>query len=726
MNSGRRHGFWRLRPLAGFAAAFCLLAAVWLAFGWLPAVVLYLICGPCAVLVRQRSLRFACMGVVCAMIWVALWWAVVLGPIAHLDGRGGIYTVELTDYAQGKTSYGLAQGTMDYGGRSYGVRVYLTDGSPDLGPGDVLRLEGSLTCTGTGDRYNAPEGIWLTLSQTGSCIVTKGEPHTLRQKLNHWNTALANRIDRLLTGSKAGLLQALLTGDRSGIPAKNTAELSRSGLSHIAAVSGLHLTVLAGLLVKSLGQKTGGMLAIPLLVMFTAFTGFSPSALRALTLWCFLFAAWSLRRRSDSMTALLAALLLQTAANPCALMSVSLQLSFGAVCGLVLLGPACNDLLPPRKRWSAGSFWSNLLRIPLSGLLTSFSATVFVLPLLLYYFGSFSVLAPVTNLLTLWAVSPAMVLGGIALALTWLSGAAARLLAIPVGLLLDWILLVAERVAELTHAALSGELILTWLAAGALLLLGVLAVSGGAFRLPQAKVAAAVTASLLLLGGWQTGNTDLLILNCRSGYLTLTAVTDQGSTVLDPGPYAGGRLGEALAEDLWSRGVASPDYVVATGTHVSRAGALADLCSLTEPAVIAAPQEAYLLFDRDPANRYLLPDSMEIPGGTLSLLPCGRTDRNAWLLEMGELRVLSACGVQPRPFLALNAEADLACDILLLDEAFLKTTAALEQLLAWCDPGQVILAADAYTDPAVLRDRWTGDLLVLEDRQQHIYTLWRD
>ena len=84
MNSGRRQGFWRLRPLAGFAAAFCLLAGVWLAFGWLPAAVLFLISGPAMVLVRPRTLRFALAGAACGAVWVTLWWAVTLAPISHL------------------------------------------------------------------------------------------------------------------------------------------------------------------------------------------------------------------------------------------------------------------------------------------------------------------------------------------------------------------------------------------------------------------------------------------------------------------------------------------------------------------------------------------------------------------------------------------------------------------------------------------------------------------
>lgn len=722
MNSGRRQAFWRLRPLAGFAAAFCLQAAVWLAFGWIPLLILFLAAGPCMVLAKHRALRFACAGLLCGAAWITGWWAVELRPVQHLDGRSGIYSVDIMDYADSRISYGAVEALLEYDGREYPVQIYLSDGSPELAPGDTVILNGSLTYTGPHE-----DGICLKLSQEGEWRVVPGRPQTLRQRINVWNRALGDRVELLLDGSEAGILRALLTGDQSGIEPRVRAELSRSGLSHIVAVSGLHMTILAGLLLTAFGKKTGGILAIPVLVMFSAFTGFSPSSLRAVTLWIFLFAAWGFRRRADSVTSLFSALLLQTALNPAALTSVSLQLSFCAVLGLILLAPACADLVPARKRWSKTTFPSNFVRNLGLPLLTSFSASVFTAPLLVYYFGSLSLAAPITNLLALWAVAPAMVLGGVTVLISWISVPLASLLIVPVRLLLSWLLLVAKIVVSWPFAAMHREFLFAWVTAAAIVLLAIAAIRCGAFRNPGCKLIAAGTAISIVLGIWQAESTDVLVFRSDRGALTLTAVTGQGSLVLDPGPYGNGTMGQELAEYFWQHGIAAPDCVVSTGSHVSRAGALPDLCALASPLYIVAPADAYALFDNHPDHAYLLPeDTLFVPGGSLELLPCGRQDRVCWMLDLSGKRVLSVCGAQPRAFLALNAKKDITCDILVLDGDFLDAPYALEQLLRWTMPNLVLFISDNYSDPALLDQIWEGELLVLNDRQQYIGKLWRN
>ena len=722
MNSGRRQAFWRLRPLAGFAAAFCLQAAVWLAFGWIPLLILFLAAGPCMVLAKHRALRFACAGLLCGAAWITGWWAVELRPIQHLDGRSGIYSVEIMDYADSKVSYGVVEALLEYDGREYPVQVYLSDGSPELAPGDTVVLNGSLTYTGPHE-----DGVCLKLSQEGEWTVFPGSPQRLHQRINVWNRALGDRVDLLLKDSEAGILRALLTGDQSGIEPHVRAQLSRSGLSHIVAVSGLHMTILAGLLLTAFGKKTGGILAIPVLVMFSAFTGFSPSSLRAVTLWIFLFAAWSFRRRADSVTSLFSALLLQTAINPAALTSVSLQLSFCAVLGLILLAPACADLVPARKRWNKTTVLSNFVRTLGLPLLTSFSASVFTAPLLVYYFGSLSLAASLTNLLALWAVAPAMVLGGFTVLISWLSGPLASLLVVPVRLLISWLLFVAKTVASWPFGALSGDSVFAWLSAAAIVLFAFIVVRCGTFRGLACKLIAAGLAVLIALGVWQAERTDLLVFRSDRGALTLTALTGQGSLVLDPGPYGSGYMGQELAEYFWRHGIAAPDCVVSTGIHVSRAGALPDLCALTAPACIVAPADAYALFEDQPDRAYLLPeDTLSVPGGSLELLPCGRQDRVCWMLNLSGKRVLSVCGAQPRAFLALNAKEDITCDILVLDGDFIDAPYALEQLLLWTVPDLVLFISDNYSDPALLDQIWDGNLLVLSDRQQYIGKLWRN
>jgi hypothetical protein len=292
--------------------------------------------------------------------------------------------------------------------------------------------------------------------------------------------------------------------------------------------------------------------------------------------------------------------------------------------------------------------------------------------------------------------------------------------------LLQWLLEVAHTVSLLPGVALSADFPVVWLTAGAIVMLGICGLRGS-FRNTAGMISGTLVLVLLILSGHRSAQTDLVILESRRGAAGVMAVTGQGSYILDPGPSLAGSHGEWLAEELWKRGVASPDYLVATGTRASKAGSVPDLCDLTEPAVIAGPQDLYLHFDTAPRNAYLLPhDLLELPGGVLHLLPGGREDSCGWLLEQSGLRILSVCDVQPRPFLVLNGNADLSCDLLLLNDAFLQAPDSLGVLLKWADPKTVILAADAYTDDSSLRRLWQGELRILEDRQQYILTRWRE
>ena len=115
--------------------------------------------------------------------------------------------------------------------------------------------------------------------------------------------------------------------------------------------------------------------------------------------------AMLLDKEYDPPTALSFAVLLMLAVNPSAVTSVSLQLSAGCMMGIFMFSqPIQNYLLARLGSGKGKSLRAKLARWLSSGISISLSATVFTAPLSAFYFGTFSVLAVVTNLLTLWAV----------------------------------------------------------------------------------------------------------------------------------------------------------------------------------------------------------------------------------------------------------------------------------------------------------------------------------
>ena len=166
-------------------------------------------------------------------------------------------------------------------------------------------------------------------------------------------------------------------------------------------MSGLHCAFLLTLLSLLVGPQRRRLLAavgIAVLTVYMLMVGLTPSVVRACIMQFFLLLAPLFLRDAAPPTSLASALLVILLWNPYAAQSVSLQLSFGAMLGLILVTPRVHDFfagrIRPRKKpvRAAVSFL-------LSTLCSTLGAMVFTVPLTAYYFGVFSTVAPLTSLL---------------------------------------------------------------------------------------------------------------------------------------------------------------------------------------------------------------------------------------------------------------------------------------------------------------------------------------
>ena len=140
--------------------------------------------------------------------------------------------------------------------------------------------------------------------------------------------------------------------------------MSRAVSSRSRRVSGMHCSFLVSLLsLFALGQKRRlALWGIPILIFYALLTGASPSVVRSCIMAIFVLSAPLLRRDSDPITSLSAALLVILLQNPFAAASISLQLSFSSVAGLLLVSPRLYQTLLGSKtrgrvyRFLAASF----------------------------------------------------------------------------------------------------------------------------------------------------------------------------------------------------------------------------------------------------------------------------------------------------------------------------------------------------------------------------------
>ena len=204
------------------------------------------------------------------------------------------------------------------------------------------------------------------------------------------------------------LLWAMTLGWRTGLDSEVYDPFIQSGTMHIFAISGLHIALIAGILVGLLRviqvpRSWCSFIVIPLIWAYTAATGWQPSAIRSTIMMTIVIGGWALKRPSDLLNSLAGAALLILVWDPRQLFGASFQLSFFVVLSLALFSPPLNEIrdqwlqpdpmlpadLVPRWR----RILNSLLRNVLTMLNTSLAAWLGALPLTAYYFN---IVSPIT------------------------------------------------------------------------------------------------------------------------------------------------------------------------------------------------------------------------------------------------------------------------------------------------------------------------------------------
>ncbi len=229
---------------------------------------------------------------------------------------------------------------------------------------------------------------------------------------------LNKSIDTYLLPDDSALLKGMLFGETTDIPYDTKEAFRNSGIAHLLAVSGLHTTLWCGLIISILSvfkipQKLRNSLCIIFLLGFCAVTGFTPSVVRSAFMTGIILIAPFFKRRPDSLNSLGLSVLFIILNNPYTILSISFQLSAAATLGVLCSLPTAEKLssycnkLPERRL-------IKLCKSSVSTAIISLFGGLFTLPLSAYYFGVFSILSPITNVLTLNLSFYVMILGSIA------------------------------------------------------------------------------------------------------------------------------------------------------------------------------------------------------------------------------------------------------------------------------------------------------------------------
>jgi competence protein ComEC len=327
----------------------------------------------------------------------------------------------------------------------------------DYSYGDLLLIKGSLETPPQLDdfdyeTYLARKGIYSTIYYPEITLLDTGMGIKPMVWIYAFRTGLAEVIDKTLPEPHASLTKGIVLGMRSTIPSSIKDEFSRTGTAHLLAISGLHLTIIAGILV-SLGIRIFGRkgyvyvwMTIAAIWIYAVLTGMNPPVLRSVQMISLFLAAEFFGRQRKSIIALFFAAALMSGFNPQIVWDPSFQLSFAAMTGLVFIFPLLQLL--SRKviisRFGETGVLSGITTTITDSFSVSISALVAVWPLIAYYFGIIAPVAPVATFFTLPAL-PGVIIAG------FLSGAtgliflpAAQVLACILWVFTSYILLVVK------------------------------------------------------------------------------------------------------------------------------------------------------------------------------------------------------------------------------------------------------------------------------------------
>lgn len=280
--------------------------------------------------------------------------------------------------------------------------------------------------------FNA-RGVYALLYGREDVRLSAGDGDALRWLPQRAGKAFREKVAAIWDDARvSGFLTAELTGDKSAMDDGDYLAMQETGLAHLFAVSGLHCAFLVTLLALLISRRQRLLCAvtIPLLLFYMVMVGMSPSVVRACIMQIFLLIAPLFRRGSDPLTSLAAALLVILLCNPFAAASVSLQLSFSATLGMVLLSPRLYKLLTGWYKGKCRPLRTALCFVA-ANLSATLSAVVFTAPLTAWYFRIFVLVAPLSSLLAVpaagWSFMAAFVTA--LLGFVWL----------PLASLLGWI-----------------------------------------------------------------------------------------------------------------------------------------------------------------------------------------------------------------------------------------------------------------------------------------------
>jgi competence protein ComEC len=609
--------------------------------------------------------------------------------------------------------------------------------------GDIVRLRGKLkTPSETEDfsyrDYLARQGVYSTMTSTkvtslpgkNGNIFTAGL-YALKQK------SLAT-VYRLFPDPEASLLAGILLGVDNGLPADLQQAFKDTGTSHIIAISGFNIAIIASLFLslfgRAFGERRGAFFAAIGIIFYTLLVGAEAAVVRAAVMGVTALFARHFGRRQDGLLTLFAAAAGMALFNPFYLQDVGFQLSFAATLGLILYGQsleaftvrlltkytgtqentqyATRNTQPDSRIAQTSSLISNFFLLTLAAQITT-------LPIMAYHFNRLSLVSFIANPFILPPQPAVMILGGLAVILGMIFQPLGQLAAFVAWPFVAYTNRAVEFFAGLPGAAVSVDFPFWGLIAWYVALLGL--TFGRAplkeffvslkTRLPKIPVWAALAGlTILVILVWRAvlsipdGKLHITFLNVGTSDAILIK-TPSGDTVLVNGGESISQLSSQLGQrlPLFDRKL---DWIIVASTQENQVTSLPRLMERYPPRQALWAGNVEASYSARTLNAWLTSHQVRVTraetdqvldlgdGATLTVVSAD--ERGAVLLvEYGSFRVLLPVGMNFDSLAALQADKSLPplTALLLADSGLAQLNTP--EWISFLNPQLVILSVAA-------------------------------
>jgi len=325
---------------------------------------------------------------------------------------------------------------------------------PEYQYGDKLKITGRLEEPQVFEDFNyknylLKDGILAVINFPEITFWGKDFGNPIMKILFSLKQRLEESLNNVMSSPQSGLLEALFFGDEENIPKDWKEKFNLTSTRHIAAVSGMNITIISALILNFLlflgfWRPQAFYLSIILIFLYILMIGAPASAVRAGIMGILFLAAQHLGRISTGSRVIVFAATLMLIQNPLLLtLDIGFQLSFLAVMGLIYLQPIFSDFLKKIPDFFLKDLTFEIFQVRVN-LSATLAAQIFALPILIYNFGQVSIISPITNILILPLIPIITILGFIFSFIGIFWQGLAQILSWPAWLLLSYILKIID------------------------------------------------------------------------------------------------------------------------------------------------------------------------------------------------------------------------------------------------------------------------------------------